>query len=166
MLSRPSSHADLARREVLRSLAQSVISTAVIGSVPALAFAREAASSIEVWRTSGCLCCGKWISHLQDNGFTVQARVVADVAPIRHALGVPATLRSCHTARVGGYVIEGHVPAPDILQLLRERPGALGLSVPEMPLGSPGMESPAAKAAYDVLLVAKGGDTRVFKSYR
>mmetsp|Transcript_51159 Transcript_51159/g.65481 ORF Transcript_51159/g.65481 Transcript_51159/m.65481 type:complete len:80 (-) Transcript_51159:895-1134(-) len=79
---------------------------------------------------------------------------------------MPESLSSCHTARIDGYVVEGHVPAADILRLTRERPAALGLSVPEMPLGSPGMESGGVKAAYDVLLVAKDGGTRVFNSYR
>lgn len=158
--------AGISRRELLRLSMKTALGAAVFGGLSSGSFAVAPKPGIEVWRTRDCSCCGKWITHLQDQGFTVQSRVVADVSPIRTTFGMPESLSSCHTARIDGYVIEGHVPAADILRLTRERPAALGLSVPEMPLGSPGMESGGVKAAYDVLLVAKNGGTRVFNSYR
>lgn len=157
---------EASRRAFLQLSMQAALGVAIFGGVSSRSFAVTPQPSIEVWRTRDCSCCGKWIKHLQDHGFAVQARVVADVAPFRKTFGMSESLSSCHTARIDGYVVEGHVPAADILRLTRERPAALGLSVPEMPLGSPGMESGGVKAAYDVLLVAKDGGTRVFNSYR
>ena len=122
---------------------------------------------LQVWKDPNCGCCGDWVKHLQSNGFLVQVIDTGNVAA-RKRLGMPDKLGSCHTARVGGYVIEGHVPAADILRLLREKPNALGLAVPGMPIGSPGMDGPeygGRRDAYDVLLVARGGATRVFQSH-
>lgn len=123
---------------------------------------------LQVWKDPNCGCCGDWVKHLQSNGFLVQVIDTGNVAA-RKRLGMPDALGSCHTARVGGYVIEGHVPAADILRLLREKPDALGLAVPGMPIGSPGMDGPEYKGRrdpYDVLLVSHGGATRVFQSHR
>ena len=123
---------------------------------------------LQVWKDPNCGCCGDWVKHLQSNGFLVQVIDTGNVAA-RKRLGMPDALGSCHTARVGGYVIEGHVPAADILRLLREKPDALGLAVPGMPIGSPGMDGPEYKGRrdpYDVLLVSRGGATRVFQSHR
>ena len=103
------------------------------------------------------------MGHLRTSGFTVDARDVTDVKAVKRQHGVPATLESCHTALVDGYVIEGHVPADVIDQLLRERPKVVGLAVPGMPLGSPGMEAPGQKAErYDVIAFDARGGTRVF----
>ncbi len=123
---------------------------------------------LQVWKDPNCGCCGDWVKHLQSNGFLVQVIDTGNVAA-RKRLGMPDALGSCHTARVSGYVIEGHVPAADILLLLREKPDALGLAVPGMPIGSPGMDGPEYKGRrdpYDVLLVSRGGATRVFQSHR
>jgi hypothetical protein len=123
---------------------------------------------LQVWKDPNCGCCGDWVKHLQSNGFLVQVIDTGNVAA-RKRLGMPDALGSCHTARVSGYVIEGHVPAADILRLLREKPDALGLAVPGMPIGSPGMDGPEYKGRrdpYDVLLVSRGGATRVFQSHR
>ena len=123
---------------------------------------------LQVWKDPNCGCCGDWVKHLQSNGFLVQVIDTGNVAA-RKRLGMPDALGSCHTARVGGYVIEGHVPAADILRLLREKPDALGLAVPGMPIGSPGMDGPVyggRQDRYDVLLVSRGGATRVFQSHR
>lgn len=121
---------------------------------------------VEVWKTPHCGCCKLWIAHLEKNGFTVQGRDIADTSAMRAKLGMPAALGSCHTAQVGGYVIEGHVPASEIKRLLIEKPQARGLSVPGMPIGSPGMEVGDQKDPYDVLLVLADGSSRVFYSYR
>jgi hypothetical protein len=106
-----------------------------------------------VYKDPACGCCGEWVKHIQANGFRVETREVADVTPVRRRYGVPEYLASCHTAVVGGYAIEGHVPASDIRRLLRERPKVTGLAVPGMVAGSPGMEQgppqPYATLAFD-----------------
>jgi hypothetical protein len=101
------------------------------------------------------------MAHLQANGFMVSGKDVDDTAPVRASLGMPAKLGSCHTAVINGYVIEGHVPAEDIKRLLKEKPKAVGLAVPGMPLGSPGMESTNPQP-YSTLLVMKDGSTKVW----
>jgi hypothetical protein len=121
---------------------------------------------VEVWKTPNCGCCKLWVAHLEENGFSVQAHDVDDTSVVRAKLGMPSALGSCHTALVGGYVIEGHVPASEIKQLLAQKPQALGLAVPGMPIGSPGMEVGNQKPEYDVLLVLADGSSKVFYSYR
>jgi hypothetical protein len=135
-------------------------SAAVLLAGPAFA-ARDA---IEVFKSSTCGCCTKWIGHLRANGFEVRAHDVDDIAVSRARLGVPAALGSCHTGSIGGYLIEGHVPARDIQRLLRERPGAAGLAVPGMPHGAPGMEGDGMEP-YDVLLFQTSGRYTVFQRY-
>jgi hypothetical protein len=124
----------------------------------------QSALSITVNKTPYCGCCKQWMAHLQANGFTVSGKDVDDTAPVRASLGMPAKLGSCHTAVINGYVIEGHVPAEDIKRLLKEKPKALGLSVPGMPLGSPGMES-ANPQPYETLLVMKDGSTKLWAKH-
>jgi hypothetical protein len=121
----------------------------------------QVATQAEVFKSPSCGCCGKWIKHLQQNGFQVNIHEVNDIPAARKKLGMPDRLGSCHTAQVGGYVIEGHVPAADIQRLLKEKPNALGLAVPSMPPGSPGMET-AKPIPYETLLVQPNGSTRVF----
>ena len=150
------------RRDTLRWGA-----AAVLAASAGLGWAQLSAPRIEVWKDPKCGCCNDWIRHLQAHGFLVQA-VDSGNAAVRQRLGVPQALGSCHTARVDGYVIEGHVPATDILRLLRERPQALGLAVPRMPIGSPGMDGPeygGRRDPYDVLLVQRDGTTRVYTRY-
>ena len=120
---------------------------------------------VEVWKDPNCGCCGEWVKHLEANGFTVKVNNIGNNAA-RARLGIPAALGSCHTAEVSGYAIEGHVPAADIKRLLVEQPSAIGIAVPGMPIGSPGMEQGGRRDSYDVLLVAKGGGTRIFQSHR
>ncbi len=125
------------------------------------------ATTVQVWKDPNCGCCHLWVEHLQASGFKVEVRDVGNTAA-RKRLGMPEKLGSCHTASVGGYVIEGHVPAADIHRLLKERPVALGLSVPGMPIGSPGMDGPEYKGrkdAYDVLLVQKDGSAKSYQRY-
>lgn len=141
---------------------------AISGAATAQTIPTNKPPLLQVWKDPNCGCCGDWVKHLQSNGFLVQVIDTGNVAA-RKRLGMPDALGSCHTARVGGYVIEGHVPAADILRLLREKPDALGLAVPGMPIGSPGMDGPEYKGRrdpYDVLLVSRGGATRVFQSHR
>ncbi len=135
-------------------------SVAMLLAGPALA-ARDV---IEVFKSSTCGCCTKWIGHLRANGFEVQAHDVDDITVSRARLGVPAALGSCHTGRVGGYLIEGHVPAADIQRLLAERPSAAGLAVPGMPHGAPGMEGDAMDP-YDVLLFQLNSRYAVYQQY-
>jgi hypothetical protein len=124
----------------------------------------QAADTIEVWKDPGCGCCTKWVDHLKAAGFGVRTHEVNDVNAARAKNGVPQALGACHTARVGRYAIEGHVPAADIKRLLRERPEAAGLAVPGMPAGSPGMEADRTQP-YDVLLFSADGRTRVYRHY-
>lgn len=113
-----------------------------------------------------CGCCSVWIEHVEKAGFTVVAKNVDDMGSIKQSAGVPYTMGSCHTAEVGGYFVEGHVPAEDILRLLRERPDAKGLAVPGMPIGSPGMEHPDGRVQpYTVSLVLRDGSTREFSRH-
>ena len=137
---------------------------------PGLA-AQPARPVVEVWKTASCGCCKDWIKHLEANGFKVQAHDVSNAAKneMRQRLGLAEQFGSCHTGLVDGYVLEGHVPAREIRRLLKDKPRALGLAVPGMPVGSPGMDGPeygGLKDAYDVLLVQRGGTARVFQTYR
>jgi len=137
-------------------------------TVAAPAFAEPSAPLIEVWKDPSCGCCKDWIKHLEADGFKVRVFETGNTA-MRGRLGIPAQLGSCHTARVGGYAVEGHVPTREIRRLLKERPTAIGLAVPAMPVGSPGMDGPEYRGRrdpYDVLLVAQGGRSTVFQTYR
>jgi hypothetical protein len=122
------------------------------------------ATLVDVYKSPSCGCCGKWLEHLQQNGFQASVHEVNDIPAARKKLGMPDRLGACHTARVGGYVIEGHVPAADIQRLLKEKPKALGLAVPSMPPGSPGMET-AKPVPYETLLVQTDGSTQVFAKH-
>ncbi|MFN0190571.1 MAG: DUF411 domain-containing protein [Aestuariivirga sp.] len=117
------------------------------------------------YRNPGCGCCSKWAMGLQADGFLVKLVDDTDLAGRRAAAGVPADLAGCHTAFLGNYVIEGHVPSEDIVRFLKEKPDALGLAVPGMPLGSPGMETAGAPDKYDVILFKADGSRRVFASH-
>lgn len=128
-------------------------------------FAMAALPAIEVYKSVSCGCCSAWIKHLEANGFTVRAKNVEMPAQYRKLVDIPDALGSCHTGLVNGYAIEGHVPASEIKQLLREKPKAKGLAVPAMPMGSPGMEGPR-KDAYDVLLVKSNGSTTLYKHHQ
>lgn len=122
---------------------------------------------MEVWKSPTCGCCQDWVTILEKAGFDISVYDTGN-SDIREQLGMPVTLGSCHTARIAGYVIEGHVPVREILRLLKERPNAVGLTVPGMMLGTPGMDGPEYKGKtqpYDVLLVWKGGRTSVFQKY-
>lgn len=126
------------------------------------------ALSIEVWKSPTCGCCKDWIKHLEANGFSVTSYDEGGTEAMKR-LGMPFRYGSCHTASIEGYAIEGHVPAREIYRLLEERPDAIGLSVPAMPRGSPGMDGPmygGVEDPYDVLLIHHDGEATVFQSYR
>jgi hypothetical protein len=123
---------------------------------------------MQVWKSPDCGCCKEWVAHLQAHGFMVRVHDEGNT-DARARLRMPVELGSCHTGEVGGYAIEGHVPAREIQRLLREKPKAVGLTVPGMPLGSPGMDGPeygGRKTPHDVLLVLHDGSQRVYQSYR
>jgi hypothetical protein len=124
-----------------------------------------AAATLAVTKTASCGCCAHWVEHMKKAGFTVTVRNVEDVSPTARRLSVPAKLRSCHTAEIAGYAIEGHVPAADVKRLLAQRPKAAGIAVPGMVMGSPGMEHGDHKQAYKVILFDKAGNTKVFASH-
>ncbi len=148
------------RRTVLASLGAALATPVWAAKLPAIA--------MEVWKDPNCGCCKDWVKHLEQAGFAVRVYDIGNEAK-RAALGMPQALGSCHTGVVGGYAIEGHVPAKDIQRLLREKPKALGLSVPGMPIGSPGMDGAIYKGRkdpFDVLLVAANGSSTMFQSYR
>lgn len=123
--------------------------------------AQQALPAVDVYKSALCGCCGAWVEHLRKAGFKVNEHNVDDVPKARRTLGMPERFGSCHTARVGNYVIEGHVPAADVKRLLAQKPKAVGLAVPSMPPGSPGMESPHP-VPYETLLVQTDGSSRVF----
>lgn len=134
---------------------------ALLLACPALAAAED---SIEVWKSAACKCCINWVKHLEANGFAVNVNAAdpSMLDRIKRQSGIGEELAACHTAKIGAYVIEGHVPAPDIKRLVAERPDALGLTVPGMPVGSPGMEQGGETEPYDVLLIKKDGTTEIF----
>jgi len=122
---------------------------------------------VEVWKDPDCGCCNEWVVHMRANGFEVRVHDTGNTAA-RARLGVPVPLGSCHTALVAGYAVEGHVPAREIHRLLKEKPAVIGLTVPGMPVGSPGMDGAlygGRKDPYDVLLIQRDRSTRVYASY-
>ena len=144
------------RREFLSLLAVAAVAPSVVARA-------QAQTLIEVWKSPRCGCCGEWVKHLQKNGFATKVNNVADTTEARRAAKIPHALGSCHTARVGGYAIEGHVPAEDIRRLLADKPKAIGLTIPGMPQSAPGMDIPGHP--YEVLLVALDGRTSVYHRY-
>ena len=155
-----------------RAALQLLASAAALAALPALANT-PVKTPMEVWKDPNCGCCQDWIELMEKAGFAITVHNSGNNA-VRARLGLPTRLGSCHTAVVGGYLVEGHVPAADVRKLLQEKPKALGITVPGMPVGSPGMDGPAyggRKDPYDVLLVSKNlmnndVSTTVFTSYR
>ncbi len=148
------------RRLCLRGLATSL----------ALPWAARAAPGplVEVWKDPSCGCCGDWLRHLQDQGFRTRVHDTGN-AQARQRLGIAPQYGACHTGLVDGYALEGHVPAREIRRLLKERPQAIGLAVPGMPVGSPGMDGPdygGHRDAYAVLLLSRDGRSSVYQAYR
>jgi len=126
--------------------------------------AEEKTPEIVVYKSPTCGCCKKWVKHLRDEGLNVKAVNKPDMNPVKLSFGVKKQYQSCHTAKVGKYFIEGHVPAKDIKKLLKEKPNAKGLAVPGMPMGSPGMEG-HRKDNYSVLLIDKANKSKIYSQY-
>jgi hypothetical protein len=141
-----------------------VVGVLLVGSVASTA--QRPQPTVEVYKSPTCGCCSKWVDHLKAAGLTVRTTDTDTVDALKNKHGVPRQVRSCHTALVGGYVIEGHVPVADVQRLLKERPAIAGIGVPGMPIGSPGMEVAGMKAQpYDVIAFGRDGSTRVFASH-
>ena len=147
------------RRTALFAAAFATLGTAL----PALG--ETSLPQAEVFKSPHCACCGAWVDHLKSAGFPVKVTLVDDTTAARKRLGLPDAFGSCHTATVDGYVLEGHVPAVEVKRLLAMRPVAIGLAVPGMPPGSPGMEVGDRRDPYDVFLLNKSGRETVFAHY-
>ena len=148
---------------------RTLLQAALIGAaLPLASIGLHAAGKpqITVYKTPGCSCCCEWIVHLEKNGFAVVANDVPGTEPYRERFGVPRSLASCHTGVIDGYAIEGHVPAEEIKRLIAEKPKARGLSVPGMPVGSPGMEVRGERRdAFDVVLFDESGKREIYRHY-
>jgi hypothetical protein len=155
----------LSRRRLLRATA-----ALPLAGLAGLALAQNTPAALpvlQVWKDPNCGCCQDWVNYLQADGFVVQTFDTGNTA-VRRRLGLPDRYGSCHTGLIGGYVIEGHVNAREIRRLLAEKPQAIGLAVPGMPVGSPGMDGEVygnRRDPYDVVLVLKDGSSRVYQSY-
>ncbi|MDM0021229.1 DUF411 domain-containing protein [Variovorax saccharolyticus] len=143
-----------------RTLLGMLASLPLVQSLPA-----HAATQVQVYKNPSCGCCGAWVDHLKAAGFAVRVTETDDAGSVRKRLGMPERLASCHTAVVEGYALEGHVPAADVKRLLALKPPAVGLAVPGMPVGSPGMEYGDRKDPYEVILVDRKGRDTVFARY-
>jgi hypothetical protein len=144
-----------------RSLFAAIAAIPLLQAIPS----RAAASKVQVYKNPSCGCCTAWVEHLKAAGFSVDVTETDDTTAVRKRLGMPERLAGCHTGIVDGYAIEGHVPAADIKRLLSAKPQAVGLAVPGMPVGSPGMEYGDRKDPFKVLLVDRRGRETVFASY-
>ena len=142
-------------------------SAALLAGLPQLSQAQSGGPSIHVLKDPNCGCCSAWIEILEGDGFTVTTEASMGTLLMRYKSdnGIPQEMVSCHTGQVEGYMIEGHVPAADIRRLLAERPNAVGLAVPGMPYGSPGMGPESEREAYDVFLILHDGSTEVYTKY-
>jgi hypothetical protein len=150
----------------------SVCGLAIAGIIGVAAQTKAPATAalprVTVYKTSSCGCCKLWVDHMKTNGFDVQAMDVsaADVRGISKAAGLKDQDTSCHTAKIGDYTVEGHVPAADIKRMLKEKPAIAGLSAPGMPMGSPGMEQGNTKEPYDVIAFKKDGTSTVYAKHK
>ena len=154
----------LTRRAWIARLATTALGGAALTAlVPRVVTGAPKPTAITVYKDPSCGCCTKWVDHLRANGFAPDVHDRSDMDALKDSLGVPAKLRSCHTAVVEKYVVEGHVPAADVKRLLASKPAkTVGVAVPGMPAGSPGMEMGTRVDRYEVVAFAPGGATRVF----
>ena len=149
-----------------------MVAIALAGLGPGVAAEQKPAATpaqkVTVYKTSSCGCCRLWVDHLKASGFDVQAMDVssADVRNVSKTAGLPDDGVSCHTAKVGNYVVEGHVPASDIKRMLKEKPAIAGIAAPGMPMGSPGMEQGSAKEPFDVMAFTKDGKMTVYAKHK
>lgn len=148
-----------------RHLMRGFLAVSVLVAALASGAVRADAPEVAMYKDPNCGCCGAWADHMRDNGFKVQEISLRDMAQVKRDAGVPRSMGSCHTAKVGGYIVEGHVPAADVRRLLAERPPVVGIAAPGMPLGSPGMEGPYEAERYDVISFDGDGNEAVFASH-
>ena len=151
----------LSRRQLL------IFASSAIAAAPLVALADDTTNDIHVVKNPQCGCCNAWIEILKDDGFnvTTEDHSNSELAVFKSESGIPKDMTSCHTAKIGRYFIEGHVPASDIKRLIEERPDALGLAVPAMPYGSPGMGPEEEREAFDVFIIMTNGTAEVFQHY-
>ena len=143
-----------------------VVMVGLVGTIALVAQRNTAAPVIDVYKTPTCGCCGKWVEYLRAEGFQVRVSDLNDLSAVKASNKIPDSVQSCHTAKVGNYALEGHVPAQDIRKLLAERPAVAGIAVPGMPIGSPGMEVAGVKPqAFDTIAFDAQGNRRVFASH-
>lgn len=142
-----------------------IVASLTSASAPAVSSNQPTPHNVTVFKDPNCGCCEQWVEHLRKHAFTVAVKDTSDVTAAKRTGRVPERLYSCHTAFVGGYVVEGHVPADDIKRLLAERPKVAGIGVGGMPVGSPGMEYGNRKDRYDVMAFTRDGSTKVFASH-
>jgi hypothetical protein len=145
----------LTRREFFLASAAALVARRAVG-------ASVAPPVVTVYKDASCDCCGRWVKHLSSNGFVVTTRDVLNIEEVKRTMGVPAGLESCHTAVVGKYVVEGHVPADVVKKMLAEKPAIQGIAVPGMPNGSPGMEMGGKADKYDVIAFTRDGKKSVY----
>lgn len=151
------------RREWIRTAVLGAVMTVSAQRVTALAAAQAPGpQDLTVYKDAGCGCCKLWVEHMKSAGFSVTAHDVSDINAVKRDMGVPASLASCHTGMVGGYLVEGHVPADVVQKMLAAKPAIMGLAVPGMPIGSPGMEFGGRKDPYDIIAFEKSGKTTVY----
>lgn len=144
-----------------------IVLSVFISSIVSFAFLQRASAEVEmtVYKSPTCGCCGKWITHMEENGFKIKAVDLIEMNVVKQKYGIKKNLASCHTAVIDGYFIEGHVPAADVKRLLAEKTDSKGLTVPGMPVGSPGMEMGDRFDSYQVLSVKNDGSIEVFNQY-
>ena len=149
-------------KSVRTLVASALLGLSTLGGISAAVAADD---EVVMYKDPNCGCCGKWADHMREHGFKVKEVATAEMAQVKGEAGVPQALGSCHTARVGGYVVEGHVPAADVRRMLTEKPAIAGISAPGMPMGSPGMEGPYPADRYDVVSFDAQGRTAVYASH-
>ncbi|MDT8410800.1 MAG: DUF411 domain-containing protein [Wenzhouxiangellaceae bacterium] len=145
-------------------IAASSFTTSVVAEPPAEGESQSPPEMV-VHHDPACGCCGKWMAHMREAGFAIRSETGDDLRSVKQRFNIPGSLQSCHTAVVGGYAIEGHVPASDVQRLLAEQPDVAGIAVPGMPMGSPGMEYGNQRQAFDVVSFDEAGGTAVFNHY-
>ena len=146
---------------------RTLVASALLGlsTLGGISTAVAADDEVVMYKDPNCGCCGKWAEHMRAHGFKVKEVATTQMGQVKGEAGVPQALGSCHTARVGGYVVEGHVPAADVRRMLTEKPAIAGISAPGMPMGSPGMEGPYPADRYDVVSFDAQGRTAVYASH-
>ena len=146
---------------------RTLVASALLGlsTLGGISTAVAADDEVVMYKDPNCGCCGKWAEHMRTHGFEVKEVATTQMGQVKGEAGVPQALGSCHTAKVGGYVVEGHVPAADVRRMLTEKPAIAGISAPGMPMGSPGMEGPYPADRYDVVSFDAQGRTAVYASH-